>query len=114
DEVILVTDHTKFGRISLYKYAALDEISSIITGKRNRPSIKKNNLKKKGMQNLYNIMFLKNSILITNLCTKIHLFFHLLFKKNFCKKSIDEKAKNLGIFYKTFADADKTLSQQKE
>ncbi|MHC5252366.1 DeoR/GlpR family DNA-binding transcription regulator [Listeria kieliensis] len=33
DEVILITDHTKFGRISLYKYADLDEISCIVTGK---------------------------------------------------------------------------------
>ncbi|MBA3926741.1 DeoR/GlpR family DNA-binding transcription regulator [Listeria rustica] len=31
-EVFLVTDHTKFGRISLYKYADFVDITSIITG----------------------------------------------------------------------------------
>ncbi|EDJ9882294.1 DeoR family transcriptional regulator [Listeria monocytogenes] len=49
DEVILVTDHTKFGRISLYKYAALGEISSIITGKEIDPVLKEQ-FEEKGMQ----------------------------------------------------------------
>ncbi|WP_239257006.1 DeoR/GlpR family DNA-binding transcription regulator [Listeria ilorinensis] len=49
DEVILVTDHTKFGRISLYKYAELDEISSIITGSELDPVLKQQ-FEEKGVQ----------------------------------------------------------------
>ncbi|WP_036065678.1 DeoR/GlpR family DNA-binding transcription regulator [Listeria fleischmannii] len=40
DEVILVTDHTKFGRLSLYKYAELDDLSYIITGSEIDPVLK--------------------------------------------------------------------------
>ncbi|MBC1459051.1 DeoR/GlpR family DNA-binding transcription regulator [Listeria newyorkensis] len=39
-EVFLVTDHTKFGRISLYKYADFADISSIITGNELDSSLK--------------------------------------------------------------------------
>ncbi|WP_430536678.1 DeoR/GlpR family DNA-binding transcription regulator [Listeria rocourtiae] len=39
-EVFLVTDHTKFGRISLYKYADLTDITSIITGKELDPTLR--------------------------------------------------------------------------
>ncbi|WP_036102295.1 DeoR/GlpR family DNA-binding transcription regulator [Listeria riparia] len=39
-EVFLVTDHTKFGRISLYKYADFSDITSIITGKELDASLK--------------------------------------------------------------------------
>ncbi|KGL46762.1 DeoR/GlpR transcriptional regulator [Listeria sp. SHR_NRA_18] len=45
-EVFLVTDHTKFGRISLYKYADFADISSIITGNELDSSLKDRFLEK--------------------------------------------------------------------
>lgn len=45
-EVFLVTDHTKFGRISLYKYADFSDITSIITGNELDTSLKDSFLEK--------------------------------------------------------------------
>ncbi|EUJ32397.1 putative HTH-type transcriptional regulator YulB [Listeria floridensis FSL S10-1187] len=49
DEVILVTDHTKFGRLSLYKYADVDKISCIVTGEE-LDSLLKEQFEEKGVQ----------------------------------------------------------------